>query len=255
MFSNFSFPPVESNTRQDINPHQLLLALLNMKSQQNRVQPFLGHQQQQPVKFVVIPQASVMQNSFIPSTFERINPHKAQIQPPQLDFQFLRSLHAFPIAYKVPAPTFEMSNSSERSPISESDSEIQHENSEQTPKLKIKQEEVEVKHEEHEHDDTCSHQIKFETEKVSASKKIKKSEKNVNTCGHPERKHYAKGMCNNCYHKYGRVGKPDLCEHDVLYAKGLCQKCYLVKYNQQKSVSMKKKKKKVKRNNKSRKNE
>jgi hypothetical protein len=44
----------------------------------------------------------------------------------------------------------------------------------------------------------------------------------INTCGHPEDEHYAKKMCNNCYHKYGRNKKPWNCKHDKLYACGLC---------------------------------
>lgn len=59
-------------------------------------------------------------------------------------------------------------------------------------------------------------------EKVSASKKIKKE----NTCGHHDKPHYARGLCNNCYHKHGRTKKPWLCSHEKLYAHGLCQKCY-----------------------------
>jgi len=53
----------------------------------------------------------------------------------------------------------------------------------------------------------------------------------MNTCGHDDRKHYAKGMCNPCYHKFGRVKKPWKCEHDKLYAHGLCQACYIAHYN------------------------
>lgn len=64
------------------------------------------------------------------------------------------------------------------------------------------------------------------------SKKIKK----VNKCGHEDREHYAKNMCNNCYHKYGRNKKPSLCSHDKLYAHGLCQNCYINKYNKEKKI-------------------
>jgi hypothetical protein len=42
--------------------------------------------------------------------------------------------------------------------------------------------------------------------------------KRNNDCGHPDKEHYAKGMCNNCYHKYGRTKKPWICGHDKLYA-------------------------------------
>lgn len=60
--------------------------------------------------------------------------------------------------------------------------------------------------------------------------------KQRNTCGHNDKKHYAKGMCNGCYHKYGRIAKPTKCDHELLYAKGLCQQCYVIEYNKVKSV-------------------
>lgn len=61
------------------------------------------------------------------------------------------------------------------------------------------------------------------------SKKIRK----VMTCAHPYRKYYAKGMCNNCYHKFGRVKKAWHCTHSdqKMYAKGMCQACYLQHYH------------------------
>lgn len=40
----------------------------------------------------------------------------------------------------------------------------------------------------------------------------------MNVCGHPEKEHYAKGMCNNCYHRVGRNKAPWLCNHSKLYA-------------------------------------
>ena len=48
-------------------------------------------------------------------------------------------------------------------------------------------------------------------------------------------KHYAKGMCNRCYHIYGRKKLATQCEHrdKMDYAKGLCQKCYYKIYNSQ----------------------
>jgi hypothetical protein len=70
------------------------------------------------------------------------------------------------------------------------------------------------------------------------SKKIRK----INLCGHPERPHYAKNMCNQCYHKYGRTKKPWRCSHDRLYAHGLCQNCYINAYNKQRSQKMKEEK-------------
>jgi hypothetical protein len=55
-------------------------------------------------------------------------------------------------------------------------------------------------------------------------------------CPHKNQKHYAKGMCNHCYHKYGRNSYADACPHTdrLVYAKGKCQNCYLNDYNKQK---------------------
>jgi len=72
----------------------------------------------------------------------------------------------------------------------------------------------------------------------SKSKKIKK----MNMCGHPERGHYAKNMCNPCYHKYGRTKKPWRCSHEKLYAHGLCQNCYINAYNKKRNDKVKEKK-------------
>lgn len=56
---------------------------------------------------------------------------------------------------------------------------------------------------------------------------------NVFRCPHTDRKHYAKNMCNNCYHKQGRNKKATKCPHKEKqnYAKGKCQNCYLNDYH------------------------
>lgn len=56
---------------------------------------------------------------------------------------------------------------------------------------------------------------------------------NVFRCPHTDRKHYAKNMCNNCYHKQGRNKKATKCPHRDRqnYAKGKCQNCYLNDYH------------------------
>jgi hypothetical protein len=64
------------------------------------------------------------------------------------------------------------------------------------------------------------------------------SSKKVNECGHPEKDHYAKGLCNNCYHKFGRNKKPWLCSHDRLYAGGMCQNCYVNNYNRKRKEKL-----------------
>lgn len=53
----------------------------------------------------------------------------------------------------------------------------------------------------------------------------------MNQCGHEDKPHYAKGMCCNCYHRFGRVKKPWNCPHSKLYAAGMCQNCYINDYN------------------------
>lgn len=52
-------------------------------------------------------------------------------------------------------------------------------------------------------------------------------------CPHRSRKHYAKNMCNNCYHRFGRDKFAVDCPHQdrKLYARGMCQICYLYNYH------------------------
>lgn len=52
-------------------------------------------------------------------------------------------------------------------------------------------------------------------------------------CPHKDRKHYAKNMCNNCYHRQGRTKLAWACLHTDrhMYAKGKCQFCYLQEYH------------------------
>jgi hypothetical protein len=58
----------------------------------------------------------------------------------------------------------------------------------------------------------------------------------VDRCPHVNLKHYAKGMCNHCYHKYGRDKLAEICGHSdrPAYAKGKCQKCYINDFNRNK---------------------
>lgn len=57
----------------------------------------------------------------------------------------------------------------------------------------------------------------------------------VTACPHSARKHYAKNMCNNCYHRLGRSKNAWECPHSdrKLYAKGKCQFCYIQDYNKE----------------------
>ena len=67
-------------------------------------------------------------------------------------------------------------------------------------------------------------------------KRRNRKKREITRCPHKEMKHYAKGMCNHCYHLYGRNSLANNCEHtDKLnYAKGMCQNCYFNSYNHSK---------------------
>lgn len=60
----------------------------------------------------------------------------------------------------------------------------------------------------------------------------KRKPRNITDCPHTDRKHYAKNMCENCYHTLGRRKQPWKCEHadKYHYAHGLCQNCYQIQY-------------------------
>jgi hypothetical protein len=62
---------------------------------------------------------------------------------------------------------------------------------------------------------------------------LKKKRRNVkikaiSACPHTEKKHYAKNMCYNCYHRQGRDKKAWNCRHSTKphYALGMCHNCY-----------------------------
>ena len=79
-------------------------------------------------------------------------------------------------------------------------------------------------------------QKKYLPKNVKTSRKSKKiykvsktrKKKLVTNCPHTEAKHYAKGMCNYCYHTKGRKKLATNCEHKNKsdYARGLCHTCY-----------------------------
>ena len=56
------------------------------------------------------------------------------------------------------------------------------------------------------------------------------------------------GMCNHCYHKYGRSSLATDCVHagqKPIYAKGKCQSCYINDYNKMRRREKKQEKKQV----------
>lgn len=63
---------------------------------------------------------------------------------------------------------------------------------------------------------------------IDLTNPIKKYGNSCTLCPHPERKHYAKGMCNYCYHTQGRVKIAKSCKHTdrLAYARGMCHSCY-----------------------------
>ena len=63
----------------------------------------------------------------------------------------------------------------------------------------------------------------------------------ITKCPHKNQKHFAMGMCNHCYHKFGRRTQVTNCEHVDLknYAKGKCQNCYINEYNRIKRIKNK----------------
>lgn len=62
-------------------------------------------------------------------------------------------------------------------------------------------------------------------------------------CPHTDRKHYAKNMCHNCYHRKGKTKMAWACGHTNKshYSSGMCQNCYLAKYYIKRKTKMEEK--------------
>ena len=62
----------------------------------------------------------------------------------------------------------------------------------------------------------------------------------ITKCPHTGLIHFAKGMCNHCYHRFGRKGFATECIHTTRmnYAKGRCQNCYINEYNKKKRENL-----------------
>lgn len=67
-----------------------------------------------------------------------------------------------------------------------------------------------------------------EVKEVSGQRKRRE----IFKCPHTDRKHYAKNMCHNCYHRKGKTKMAYACGHTNKshYSSGMCQNCYLAKY-------------------------
>jgi hypothetical protein len=59
-------------------------------------------------------------------------------------------------------------------------------------------------------------------------------------CPHTDKKHYAKNMCHNCYHRKGKTKMAHACGHPDRshYSSGMCQNCYLAKYYLKRKAKM-----------------
>jgi hypothetical protein len=67
--------------------------------------------------------------------------------------------------------------------------------------------------------------------------------KNSFLCTHLDKKHYAKNMCHQCYHRKGKSRMADACDHTTKshYSNGLCQGCYLSQYYMKRKKKLKEK--------------
>ena len=65
--------------------------------------------------------------------------------------------------------------------------------------------------------------------------------KMIDKCPHIDQQHYAKGMCNYCYHTQGRKKLATKCDHPekLAYARGMCHNCYNRMHNLNKKRTVK----------------
>ena len=68
----------------------------------------------------------------------------------------------------------------------------------------------------------------------------------ITKCEHTDAKYYAKGMCTNCYFKFGREKRATCCPDKPKYAKGVCHNCYMKKYSKDKRQQNKEARKQTK---------
>ena len=66
--------------------------------------------------------------------------------------------------------------------------------------------------------------------------KEKKRPKKVYMCPHTDKKFYAKGYCQACYHSKGRTKAANNCAHHERpnHALGLCKNCYFSQFARKK---------------------
>ena len=72
-------------------------------------------------------------------------------------------------------------------------------------------------------------EAKQQSQEAEQPKKTSNSRKYIiDKCPHTTRKYYAKGMCNHCYHHFGRPNLATKCIHKdrMNFAKNMCLGCY-----------------------------
>jgi len=76
--------------------------------------------------------------------------------------------------------------------------------------------------------DTEEEQLASEDKTIAGQRKRRE----IYKCPHTDKKHYAKNMCHNCYHRKGKTKMATACGHTDRshYSSGMCQNCYLAKY-------------------------
>lgn len=75
--------------------------------------------------------------------------------------------------------------------------------------------------------------VETENQEAPSGKNLNQRKRRlINKCPHTDRKHYAKNMCHNCYHRKGKTKMATVCGHTERshYSSGMCQNCYLAKY-------------------------
>ena len=83
--------------------------------------------------------------------------------------------------------------------------------------------------------DSIKRRETFDSEEVPQEQEVnvvQRKRREILKCPHTDKKHYAKNMCHNCYHRKGKTKMAWACEHTHKshYSSGMCQNCYLAKY-------------------------
>ena len=97
-------------------------------------------------------------------------------------------------------------------------------------------ESVELCHENQPSKKTAHKKVDKTLSNPAKKRRRRKNIKKVTRCEHVNEPYYSKGLCTNCYHRFGRVKKSTDCEHKdrKMYARKVCKGCYLKIYHRSK---------------------